>query len=114
MLTSIQSDDLTSASLLGLFMYFVIALSSVWFYRSDVGRGAWAILSRVVLPLIGGLFMGLIFFYGLTTQAAAVAWVSVAGIVLVYVLGIIVRRVAPELARREDRDRAEGSPAEPG
>jgi len=105
---------ISATGMLGLFMYFVIALSSVWFYRSDVGRGAGAILGRVVLPLIGGLFMGLIFFYGLTTQAAAVAWVSVAGVVLVYVLGIIVRRVAPGLARREDRENAEESPAEPG
>ena len=39
--------------------------------------------------------MGLIFFYGLTTQVPAVAWVAVAGIVLVYALGVIVRRVAP-------------------
>jgi hypothetical protein len=33
--------------------------------------------------------------------------------VLVYVLGIIVRRVAPGLAKREDRDHA-GNAAEPG
>jgi hypothetical protein len=53
--------------MLGLFMYFVIALSSV----------------------------------------------SVAGIALVYVLGIIVRAVAPRMARGEDRGRAEDSVAEP-
>ena len=51
--------------------------------------------------------MGLIFFYGLTTQVPAVAWVSVAGVVLVYILGVIVRRVAPGMAEREDRDRAD-------
>jgi hypothetical protein len=52
--------------------------------------------------------MGLIFFYGLTTQVPAVASVSVAGIVLVYLLGVVVRRVAPGLAKREDRDHADG------
>jgi hypothetical protein len=80
----------------------------VWFYRSELRRGVGTALTRGVLPLIGGLFMGLIFFYGLTTQVPAVAWVSVAGIVLVYLLGVVVRRVAPGLAKREDRDHADG------
>jgi amino acid transporter len=105
---------ISATGMLGLFMYFVIALSSVWFYRSEVGRSVGAVLARVVLPLIGGLFMGLIFFYGLTTQVPAVAWVAVAGIVLVYVLGVIVRRVAPGMARREDRSGAADGPAGPG
>ena len=47
------------------------------------------------------------------TQVPAVAWVSVAGVVLVYLLGVIVRRVAPGLAKREDRDHTDGV-AEPG
>jgi amino acid transporter len=93
---------ISASGMFGLFMYFVIALSSVWFYRSELSRGVGTLLGRGVLPLIGGLFMGLIFFYGLTTQAAAVAWVSVAGVVLVYVLGFVVRRVAPRMAQRED------------
>ena len=99
---------ISATGMLGLFMYFVIALSSVWFYRSELRRGVGTALTRGVLPLIGGLFMGLIFFYGLTTQVPAVAWVSVAGVVLVYVLGIIVRRVAPGMAKREDREHADG------
>ena len=105
---------ISATGMLGLFMYFVIALSSVWFYRSELRRSVGTAFTRGVLPLVGGLFMGLIFFYGLTTQAAAVAWVSVAGIVLVYVLGLIVRQVAPQLAQREDRSSAEDSAAEPG
>ena len=86
---------ISASGMLGLFMYFVIALSSVWFYRSELRRSPAVALVRGVLPLIGGLFMGVIFFYGLTTQAPAVAWVSVAGVALVYVLGIAVRVVAP-------------------
>jgi L-asparagine transporter-like permease len=104
---------ISASGMLGLFMYFVIALSSVWFYRSELRRSVGTTLLRGVLPLLGGLFMGLIFFYGLTTQAPAVAWVSVAGVVLVYVLGIVVRAVAPRLAQREDRGHAQDSAAEP-
>jgi amino acid transporter len=105
---------ISATGMLGLFMYFVIALSSVWFYRSELRRGVGPALLRGVLPLLGGLFMGVIFFYGLTTQVPAVAWVSVAGVVLVYVLGLIVRRVAPGRAKREDRGHADESRAESG
>ncbi len=107
-------DVISATGMLGLFMYFVIALSSVWFYRSELRQGVGAALVRGVLPLAGGLFMGVIFFYGLTTQAAVVSWVSVAGIVLVYVLGLIVRRAAPDLAKREDRGRSDHGVAESG
>jgi len=109
-----ESTNISASGMLGLFMYFVIALSSVWFYRSELRRGLGTAVVRGVLPLLGGLFMGVIFFYGLTTQAPAVAWVSVAGVALVYVLGIIVRAVAPRMARGEDRGRAEDSITEPG
>lgn len=86
---------ISASGMLGLFMYFVIALSSVWFYRAELRRSLGVAVVRGVLPLIGGLFMGVIFFYGLTTQAPAVAWVSVAGVALVYILGFVVRAVAP-------------------
>jgi len=85
---------ISADGMLGLFMYFVIALSSVWFYRAEL-RGRPARIALVgVLPLIGGLFMGAIFFYGLTTQKAVVAWVAVAGVALAYVLGFIIWRLA--------------------
>jgi amino acid transporter len=86
---------ISASGMLGLFMYFVIALSSVWFYRSELRRSLGVAVVRGVLPLIGGLFMGVIFFYGLTTQAPAVAWVSVAGVALVYILGFVVRALRP-------------------
>jgi amino acid transporter len=85
---------ISADGMLGLFMYFVIALSSVWFYRAEL-RGRPARIALVgVLPLIGGLFMGAIFFYGLTTQKAVVAWVAVGGVALAYVLGLIIWGVA--------------------
>jgi amino acid transporter len=101
---------ISASGMLGLFMYFVIALSSVWFYRSQLTRSLWVAISQGVLPLLGGLFMGVIFFYGLTTQAPAVAWVSVAGVALVYVLGVLVRVLVPRLGR--DRGRTPDSMAE--
>jgi amino acid transporter len=102
---------ISASGMLGLFMYFVIALSSVWFYRSELRRSPAVALVRGVLPLIGGLFMGVIFFYGLTTQAPAVAWVSVAGVALVYILGIVVRVLA--LRRGSGAHRAPDAVAEP-
>ena len=66
---------------------------------------------RGVLPLIGGLFMGVIFFYGLTTQAPAVAWVSVAGVALVYILGFVVRALTTQ--RAKGTHRAPDNVAEP-
>jgi L-asparagine transporter-like permease len=103
---------ISASGMLGLFMYFVIALSSVWFYRSELRRSARAAILQGLLPLVGGLFMGVIFFYGLTTQAPAVAWVSVVGVALVYVLGFVVRMLAPGGSRGTDRDAAPDSVAE--
>jgi len=102
---------ISASGMLGLFMYFVIALSSVWFYRSELRRSPAVALVRGVLPLIGGLFMGVIFFYGLTTQAPAVAWVSVAGVALVYILGFVVRALTTQ--RAKGTHRAPDNVAEP-
>jgi amino acid transporter len=102
---------ISASGMLGLFMYFVIALSSVWFYRSELRRSLGVAVVRGVLPLAGGLFMGVIFFYGLTTQAPAVAWVSVAGVALVYILGIVVRVLVPR--RAKGARRAPDNVAEP-
>jgi amino acid transporter len=103
---------ISADGMFGLFMYFVIALSSVWFYRAYLRRGVVTFLFMGVLPLLGGLFMGAIFFYGLTTQNGTVAWVSVAGVVLAFVLGaIVVWRAAPtapffaEIEERRQADR---------
>jgi hypothetical protein len=93
-------------------MYFVIALSSVWFYRAYLRRSVLTFLAMGVLPLLGGLFMGAIFFYGLTTQTAVVAWVSVAGVALAFGIGaLVVWRAAPtspfftEIEERRQADR---------
>ena len=105
----------------GLFMYFVISLSSVWFYRAYLRRSIVTFLVLGVLPLLGGLFMGVIFFYGLTTQATVVAWVSVAGVALAFILGaLVVWRAAPDspffaaIKERRQADRLAGEGGEGG
>ena len=72
-----------------------------------------------VLPLLGGLYMGVIFFYGLTTQTAVVAWVSVAGVALAFLIGaLVVWRAAPdspfftEIKERKQADRMAGQDAQ--
>jgi hypothetical protein len=63
--------------------------------------------------------MGAIFFYGLTTQTAVVAWVSVAGVALAFFLGALVvwraRADSPffvEIAERKKVDRMGSADAE--
>jgi amino acid transporter len=89
-------NDLVGATgMLYLFMYFLVAVSSVWFYRTQLTRSFKEFLIGGLLPLVGGLFLLVLFIYGLTTQAKAVAVVSAVGIVLVYVLAIVIKRVRP-------------------
>jgi amino acid transporter len=111
-------DIISADGMFGLFLYFVMALSSVWFYRAYLRRGVLMFLALGVLPLIGGLYMGLVFFYGLTTQTAVVAWVSVAGVALAFGIGaLIVWRAAPsspffaEIEERRKADRMAGESA---
>ena len=85
---------ISADGMIGLFMYFVIAGRSVWFYRADLRRSLSQPSWSGVLPLIGGVFMGAIFFYGLTTQSAPVAWVAVAAVLISYLLGFIIRQTA--------------------
>lgn len=107
-------DIISADGMFGIFMYFVIALSSVWFYRAYLRKSVLTLLTLGVLPLLGGIYMGVIFFYGLTTQVPVVAWVSVVGVVLAFGIGaLLVLRAssnAPffvELRERRREDRLE-------
>jgi amino acid transporter len=112
-------DIISADGMFGLFMYFTIAMASVWFYRAHLRKSAVRFLTLGVVPLLGGLFMGAIFFYGLTTQRAIVAWVSVIGVALAFGIGaLIVWRAAPtspffaEIEERRSGGRMGGSDAE--
>jgi amino acid transporter len=110
---------ISADGMFGLFMYFAIALASVWFYRAYVRRSVVTFLVLGVLPLLGGLFMGAIYFYGLWTQTATVRWVAVAGTALAFILGAVVVWRAPadspffaEIAERKKADRMGSADAE--
>jgi amino acid transporter len=87
---------ISADGMMGLFMYFVIATSSVWFYRAHLRRSLVQALVLGGLPLLGGLFMLFIYIYALTTQSHVIAWVSVIGILLMYALGFVVRLIRPD------------------
>jgi amino acid transporter len=76
-------------------MYFVVACASVWFYRDHLKHSGNKLLWLGIVPLLGGLFMGVIFFYGLTTQTHIVAWVAVIILIIVFALGFIIRALRP-------------------
>jgi len=66
-----MDDAIGAPGVIGLFMYFVIATASVWLYRSEVPRSVRRLLHTGILPLVGALFMTVIFFYGLRIQRGA-------------------------------------------
>jgi uncharacterized membrane protein len=73
----------------------VVSLASVWFYRGHLRHSVGKLIILGIVPLLGGLFMGVIFGYGLTTQAHVVAWVAVIILVIVFALGFIIHWVRP-------------------
>ena len=100
-------DIVGSVGLLYLVMYTVIPLSSAWFARSALRKPGRDVLRGVVAPLIGGLFMAVLFVYGLTTQPQAAS--IVAGIALAACLawGIIARLASHNAYFRQPRIRAD-------
>jgi amino acid transporter len=88
-------DIISADGMIGLFMYFVVACVSVWFYRDHLRHSAGKLFLLGVIPLVGGLLMGAVFFYGLTTQAHVVSWVAVIILVIVFALGYVVRLARP-------------------
>jgi amino acid transporter len=84
------TDIISSGGELYLFMYFVVAVSSVWFFRSQLTKSGRAMLVGGILPLLGGALMLILCVYGMTTEAGVVTGVAVGIIVLTYVLGAII------------------------
>jgi peptidoglycan/LPS O-acetylase OafA/YrhL len=106
-------------------MYFVVAASSVWFYRSQLTRNWRSFVLGGVLPSLGGGLMLVLCVYGLTTEAGVVTGVALGIIALVYVAAFVITRTAKsspfleELQRRraaglsgpaEEFDRAADAP----
>ena len=101
---------ISSGGELYLFMYFVVAASSVWFYRSQLTRSGRSMLVGGVLPLFGGAVMLILCIYGMTTEAGVVTGVALGIIIASYVAAFIIVRVAKSSPFLEElrRRRAEG------
>jgi amino acid transporter len=101
---------ISSGGELYLFMYFVVAASSVWFYRSQLTKSGRSMLVGGILPLFGGAVMLVLCIYGMTTEAGVVTGVALGIIIASYVAAFIIVRVARSSPFLEElrRRRAEG------
>lgn len=101
---------ISSGGELYLFMYFVVAASSVWFYRSQLTKSGRSMLVGGILPLFGGAVMLILCIYGMTTEAGVVTGVALGIIIASYVAAFIIVRVAKSSPFLEElrRRRAEG------
>lgn len=84
---------ISADGLLFLAMYFIIAVSCVWYYRRLLGRSTRDLLFSGILPLVGGLSMLGLFLYGLTTQATEVSVVAGGLVLACLVVGVVARLV---------------------
>jgi amino acid transporter len=103
---SVITNIISSGGELYLFMYFVVAVSSVWFFRSQLTRSGRSLIFGGILPLLGGAIMLVLCVYGMTTEAHVVTWVALGIIVATYVIAFIIVRTAtssPFLAELQRR-----------
>jgi amino acid transporter len=90
------TDIISSGGELYLFMYFVVAVSSVWFFRSQLTRSGRTMLLGGILPLLGGLIMLVLCIYGMTTEAHVVTGVALGIIVVTYIAAFFMVRTAKD------------------
>jgi hypothetical protein len=91
-------------------MYFMVAVSSVWFYRSQLTKSGRSLLLGGILPLIGGGVMLVLCIYGMTTEAGVVTGVALGILVLCYGSAFVIVRTAKDSPFLEElrRRRAAG------
>jgi len=105
---AICTDIISSGGELYLFMYFVVAVSSVWFFRSQLTKSGRSMLFGGILPLIGGGLMLILCIYGMTTEAGVLTGVALGIIVATYVAAFIIVRTARSFLEEIQRRRAAG------
>jgi amino acid transporter len=84
------TDIISSGGELYLFIYFLVAVSSVWFFRSQLTKSRQTLILGGILPLLGGLIMLILCIYGMTTEAHVVTGVALGIIALCFVVAFIV------------------------
>jgi amino acid transporter len=90
------TDIISSGGELYLFIYFLVAVSSVWFFRSQLAKGGRTLVLGGILPLVGGLIMLVLCIYGMTTEAGVVTGVALGIIALCFVVAFIVVRTVKD------------------
>ena len=85
---TVIGDVISSAGIAYLFIYAVIALTSVWFYREALVKNVRFLIGSGLVPLIGGLMMVTALVYGVFTESAPVAWIGSMTIVVCLIVGI--------------------------
>lgn len=75
-------------------MYAIIAFACVWYYRRLIMTSTRNFVLSGLLPFVGGLFMVVIFAYGLKTQPSQVSIVAAALCLACVVVAFIARAVA--------------------
>ena len=96
---------ISSGGELYLFMYFVVAVSSVWFYRSQLTKSGRSMVLGGILPLIGGGLMLVLCIYGMTTEAGVVTAVALGILALTYIGAFIIVRTATDSPFLEELQR---------
>jgi hypothetical protein len=86
-------------------MYFVVAVSSVWFFRSQLTKSGSSMLLGGILPLLGGGLMLILCVYGMTTEAGVVTGVALGIIALTYVVAFIIVRTVKDSPFLEELQR---------
>ncbi|MGD9607719.1 MAG: amino acid transporter, partial [Leucobacter sp.] len=86
-------DTITALGMMVCFYYGITALSSAWYFRKTARRdGAAALINKLILPGIGGVFL-IVTFVQTTVDSFDPAFGSgsnIAGLGLVGVLGVVV------------------------
>jgi amino acid transporter len=103
---TVITDIISSGGELYLFMYFVVAVSSVWFFRGQLTKSARSFILGGVLPLIGGGLMLVLDIYGLKSEKGIVTGVALGILALVYISAFVITRTAkssPFLAELQRR-----------
>jgi len=92
--TTAIGNVISADGLLYLAMYAIIAFACVWYYRRLIMTSTRNFVLSGLLPFVGGLFMLVIFAYGLKTQPSQVSIVAAALCVACIVVAFVARAVA--------------------
>jgi len=116
-------DTITALGMMVCFYYGITALASPWYFRkSAVKEGIGAIISKIVLPLIGGVVLLVVFVqttvdsmnpeFGSGSNIGGIGLVGIIGIVVLglgVVLMLIQARKSPDFFRGKVLPRADAS-----